>query len=67
MSQTDTIADDDQTRTIQSNEMTEQIARCAYHLWEQEGCPEGCDLDHWSRAEQIVASDASRHVGPDRA
>lgn len=30
---------------------TESIASRAYTLWEQAGCPQGCDLDHWLQAE----------------
>jgi hypothetical protein len=31
------------------------IARLAYHLWEQRGCPEGCPDEDWYRAEQELA------------
>lgn len=37
----------------------QQIAERAYALWEQEGRPHGCDLDHWLRAEaEIIAAGA---------
>ena len=37
----------------------QQIAERAYALWEQEGRPHGCDLDHWLRAEaEIMAAGA---------
>ena len=29
----------------------EVIRERAYAIWEEEGRPEGCDLDHWLRAE----------------
>ncbi|WLR91303.1 DUF2934 domain-containing protein [Shinella zoogloeoides] len=29
----------------------EQIRRRAYWIWEEEGCPAGEDLRHWSMAE----------------
>ncbi len=32
----------------------EEMQIIAYHLWEEEGRPEGKDIDHWLRAEQIV-------------
>ncbi len=32
----------------------EQIAHRAYQLWESQGCPEGCDLDHWFEAERML-------------
>jgi hypothetical protein len=30
----------------------EEIARRAYELWEQDGCPEGCSERHWLQAER---------------
>jgi hypothetical protein len=40
------------------SEATEdEIAVCAYFIWEQEGKPEGRALDHWLQAElQLAAS-----------
>jgi hypothetical protein len=32
----------------------EQISRHAYELWEQAGCPEGRDLEHWLAAERAL-------------
>ena len=35
----------------------DEIAVCAYFIWEQEGKPEGRALDHWLQAElQLAAS-----------
>jgi hypothetical protein len=31
----------------------DEIRQIAYCLWEQEGCCQGRDLDHWLRAEII--------------
>ena len=31
----------------------EWIETAAYHLWLNEGCPEGKHLNHWNRAYQI--------------
>jgi hypothetical protein len=31
-----------------------EIELQAYQIWESEGRPEGCALDHWSRAVQIL-------------
>ena len=39
------------TSTTEADASTRKIAERAYHLWEKEGCPQGCDLDHWLRAE----------------
>lgn len=35
----------------------EAIALCAYLIWEQEGRPEGCAVQHWLQAEtQLIAA-----------
>jgi len=34
-------------------ERGEEIRLMAYQIWEDEGRPEGRDLDHWLRAEAI--------------
>jgi hypothetical protein len=31
----------------------EEIRQIAYHLWQEEGCPDGRHLDHWFKAESI--------------
>jgi hypothetical protein len=31
----------------------EELRQIAHHLWEEEGYPEGRDLEHWFRAEAI--------------
>lgn len=36
-----------------------RIEQRAYQIWEDEGCPTDCELDHWLRAEsEITAADA---------
>jgi hypothetical protein len=30
----------------------EQIAARAYEIWEETGCPEGCEQEHWYQAER---------------
>ncbi|NYZ10962.1 DUF2934 domain-containing protein [Azospirillum sp. RWY-5-1] len=42
----------------QQNKMVEERA---YQIWEEEGCPEGKQLDHWLRAEQEVAELSKLH------
>ncbi len=32
----------------------EQIARIAYHIYEEEGCQDGHCAEHWARAERII-------------
>jgi hypothetical protein len=43
-------------RSLPTNEAAslEAIARTAYLLWMEEGCPQGRDRDHWFRAEEQV-------------
>ncbi len=31
----------------------EEIRLIAYHIWEEEGCSNGRDVEHWLRAEAI--------------
>ena len=34
----------------------DEIALCAYLIWEKEGCPEGREKEHWLQAEtQLLA------------
>jgi len=37
------------------SDRTFEIREAAYLIWQSEGCPEGCDTDHWLRAEREVA------------
>ncbi len=37
----------------------EEIARYAYLLWEEDGCPEGRDIDYWVKAETLLYQGAS--------
>ena len=40
---------------MQSTEMNrdEEIRQAAYKLWQEEGCPDGYDVQHWLKAETI--------------
>lgn len=33
-----------------------KIEQRAYEIWQNEGSPQGCDVDHWLRAEAEVVS-----------
>lgn len=33
----------------------ERIREKAYHLWQADGCPEGRDIEYWTRAEELLA------------
>lgn len=35
----------------------DRIRSIAYALWEEEGYPEGCDLEHWTRACELVGAE----------
>ena len=41
-------------QTLVHSDVEEQIRRQAYYLWQQNGCPEGHELDHWLAAGEIV-------------
>ena len=34
----------------------EEIAKCAFCIWEQEGKPEGREIEHWLQAEKQLAA-----------
>jgi hypothetical protein len=45
--------------------MREQAIReRAYAIWEEEGRPDGKDLDHWLRAEAEIISATERQASP---
>lgn len=35
-------------------ERDEEIRRVAYKLWEEEGCPQGREIEHYYKAEAIL-------------
>jgi hypothetical protein len=35
-------------------QLSDEIARIAYELYEKSGCLDGCHLDNWFEAERIV-------------
>jgi len=39
----------------ESRDLRAEIARRAYEIWLNEGAGDGCDLDHWLRAERELA------------
>ncbi len=43
----------------------EEVALCAYLIWEQEGYVHGCDIGHWLQAEKQLIADyeASQKLG----
>ena len=51
---------------MQSTEMNrdEEIRQAAYKLWQEEGCPDGYDVQHWLRAEAIWLEEKSPRIRP---
>lgn len=41
----------------------ERIRETAYHLWEEDGQPQGRDLEYWERARELVGMEESRGAG----
>ena len=46
---------------MQGTEMNrdEEIRQAAYKLWQEDGCPDGYDVQHWLRAEAIWLEEKS--------
>ncbi|WP_448187502.1 DUF2934 domain-containing protein [Azospirillum sp. sgz301742] len=42
-----------------SQNVEQRIRDRAYAIWQEQGCPEGCDYEHWLKAEQEVAATAT--------
>jgi hypothetical protein len=34
-------------------EREQEIRELAYQIWQEEGCPQGCDVNHWLKAQMI--------------
>ena len=45
---------DDRNVTTQARPQAEQIAALAFKIWQEQGCPEGCDEMNWRLAEQEI-------------
>jgi hypothetical protein len=37
------------------SDIEQRIRDRAYHLWLEEGCPDGREKDHWDMATELVA------------
>jgi hypothetical protein len=58
----------DEVRDIREAVGHEEVARRAHQLWEQEGCPDGKDSEHWLEAErQLRRGTASSPDARDQA
>ena len=41
----------------------QRIREAAYHLWEEDGRPQGRDVEYWERARELVGMEESRGAG----
>jgi hypothetical protein len=44
-----------------------KIEQRAYEIWQREGSPHGCDVDHWLRAEAEITSSQCQAPAADAA
>ena len=42
----------------------DEVRLIAYRIWEEEGCPNGRDCEHWFRAEIIWEQQQKEKAGP---
>jgi Protein of unknown function (DUF2934) len=57
--------EDEKPRTNQpsgSKPAFEEVATCAYLIWEQEGRPAGREMEHWFEAERHLAAAQERSL-----
>ena len=54
MSAKNKLVRDTQSRPAAAEPTTEEIRAAAHYLWEQDGRPEGRDLEHWLKAEALL-------------
>lgn len=47
-----------------SQDVEQRIRERAYAIWQEKGCPEGSDHEHWFLAEQEVAGASAAAVAP---
>ncbi len=49
--------------SLRQEDREDRISRRAYQLWEAAGMPEGDELAHWLRAEELEIAEERRHRG----
>ncbi len=47
-----------------SLDVEQRIRDRAYEIWQEQGCPDGCDHEHWLMAEQEIAAAAGAVAAP---
>ncbi len=52
--------------TIERDVSTEAIARRAYELWQERGCPLGDGVDDWKAAEAELRGNGQRRTSDER-
>jgi DUF2934 family protein len=45
----------------------EEIRQVAYRLWQEEGCPDGYDVQHWLKAETISLEEKRTKNKPEQS
>lgn len=60
----DAATQDAKKRVTNSLPSADEIAARAYKIWQQQGCPEGCEEEHWWQAEQEIIREESSTVIP---
>lgn len=48
-----------------SLDVEQRIRDRAYAIWLEQGCPDGCDGDHWLQAERDIAAQTGTVVDPE--
>jgi hypothetical protein len=46
-----------------STDHEERVRQCAYRLWQENGCPEGRDVELWEQAEDLVGIEDNPDAG----
>jgi hypothetical protein len=50
---------------IGDTQLEQRIRDRAHQIWEEEGRPEGCDQEHWARAEREINGQGSPPLQPE--
>ncbi|MES2597288.1 MAG: DUF2934 domain-containing protein [Verrucomicrobiota bacterium] len=53
---TEPVGDEEISPAASAGLPDEEIASRAYDIWVQQGCPDGCDEDHWHQAQRELSS-----------
>jgi len=56
---TDPVGDEENVPASSSGLTEDEIAARAYEIWQERGCPEGCDEENWQLAQEELAKTSS--------